>query len=181
MSKTNSNWDSGDWVVTLLFVGFVALGVGLVVFLAYYLFTPLITQINIYLSNYGRMTAEVFSLVTMVGYGLRFHEKIVNALIEKFDNLSQNQEARLTEMNKYRNEAYMELQRVKSKVIDQEKSETGFKERLRELTHEIVSLETEIERLKNPEAVAKKEQAHVQKENDRELKAIADSIKWGRV
>jgi hypothetical protein len=87
MSNKIDRWME-DWVPILIFFFFVALCTGFVLFIAQYVFAPFLTQLNIYFSNYGRMTAEVFALFTTALLGWRYHEKILNGLVEKFANLS---------------------------------------------------------------------------------------------
>lgn len=171
---------SESWVVAIVFAGGFALMMVLFVLIGNYVLAPLFAAANVYFVNYGRMTAEVFTVIALVALGLWFHEKIVRNMVKNFCEHAEKLDQTIETVTKQSTELNRELEKLELKIRDQERIEDHLKQKIALLKNETVSLQTEIERLQNPEEVERKEQVAAQKQNDQNLKSIAESIRWGR-
>jgi peptidoglycan hydrolase CwlO-like protein len=141
---------------------------------------PLVSSLTVYLDKYGRITAEGFTLFSLAGIGLQFHEQLVSGITRDFLEHIKTLDLDISASKSSRASYEKDVIKLNHKIDELNFLTHSDKGKIKLLAEENIHLQTEIERLKDPDGMAKKEQAAIQKHNDQNLKSIAESIRWGR-
>lgn len=141
---------------------------------------PLVNSLTVYLDKYGRATAEGFTLITFTGFGLKFYDQTMRGLSKDFLERIEKLDLQICSLKGSVSYGEKDAFALKTEIGELKKKLDLSQSKIKLLRDENISHQTEIERLKDPDGLAKKEQANLQKQNDKSLKAIAESIRWGR-
>lgn len=170
-----------EWI---FMIGLPVIGVALLIYLftlmGNHILAPLINALTTYLDRYGRATAEGFTLITFTGFGLKFYEQTMRGLSKDFLEYVKKLDLEITELQGTVSSKDQDISKLKNEIGELHAKQDFWREKIKQLRDENLAHQTEIERLKDPEGLARKEQAAVQRHHDQNLKSIAESIRWGR-
>jgi hypothetical protein len=182
----NKDKDWREVVINIVLIGtFVVGGLYGLGFLAEesgdHIVKPLIHAVNVYTTNYWRGTAEIFVLVMMAGLGIRFHDKIVRTISEKFVEHLEKLESKVESLTASVKYQERENEKIRFEADELHKKIDARDTKIKMMRDQALALQDEIVRLKDPESHARQELIEEKKANEASLKEIADSIRWGSV
>ena len=177
-----------EWTLRVLLYAAIAALCGLALYLVggflgnleTHVISPILIFFKDYFANYGKMTAAlILAVVFMTGsffFNFKekqemrkkfseeqaFHEKHISILIQNAKISAENLLQKATETETLKGDQLRKADKIKT------------------LAQRNIDLETEIERLRNPEQVALEEATKVQQTKNDKIKTIVNSIHWGR-